>query len=267
MCELMALSFDEPVSAEFSLRDFAFRDTDNPDGWGLAWYPDQAVAVVKEALTWRTSGYSRFLQSYHGVRSSIYLAHVRRRTTGGPPTYADTHPFWREYQGKALCFAHNGTIEHTGALPIDRYLPIGATDSERVFCHLLDAMALRDESLSDDVGWQWLWQTLQQINRHGTINCLLSDGQRLYAYRDRHGWKGLALRKVRFHEAGQRIFEDAMTEVAVAGESANHGCVIATRPLSETGWHPITPGSLVVLEGATIRFAGHTEDSWLMSQS
>src|SRR6185295_11750557 len=51
MCELMGLSFDQPVSADFSLRAFACRDAENPDGWGLAWYPDQSLALVKEALT------------------------------------------------------------------------------------------------------------------------------------------------------------------------------------------------------------------------
>jgi glutamine amidotransferase len=262
MCELMGLSFDEPVSAEFSLRDFAFRDAENPDGWGLAWYPDQAVALVKEALTWRHSGYSRFLQNYHGVRARIYLAHVRRRTTGGPPTYADTHPFSRVYRGREFCFAHNGTIEHFGSLTVEQYLPIGATDSERLFCHLLDTMLARDESLTDEAGWHWLWETLLRINRHATLNCLLSDGQRLFAYRDLHGWKGLALRKLRFHEPGQRVFDDGITEMAVAGEAANHGCVVATRPLSATGWHPLTQGSLVVLEGGMIRFTSGAEDRW-----
>ena len=254
MCELMGLSFDRPVSADFSLRDFSCRDAENPDGWGLAWYPDQSLALVKEALTWRRSGYSQFLESYQGLRASIYLAHVRRQTTGGPPTHSDTHPFSREYLGREFCFAHNGTIDGFGSLPLGSYLPIGGTDSEHLFCHLLDAMTRRGERLSDEAGWRWLAATLVEINQRGTLNCLLSDGQRLFAYRDLRGWKGLTLRKLRFHEPGQRVFEDATTEVAVAGDAANRGCLIATRPLSATGWHELKPGGLAVLEGGTIRF-------------
>src|SRR5262245_25634912 len=124
MCELMGLSFDQPVAADFSLRAFACRDAENPDGWGLAWYPDRSLALVKEALTWRHSGYSQFLENYQGLRSTIYLAHVRRQTTGGLATHADTHPFSREYLGRAFCFAHNGTIDDFGSLPLGRYLPI-----------------------------------------------------------------------------------------------------------------------------------------------
>jgi hypothetical protein len=32
MCELMGLPFDQPVSTDFSLRPFACRDDENPDG-------------------------------------------------------------------------------------------------------------------------------------------------------------------------------------------------------------------------------------------
>jgi len=255
MCELMGLSFDQPISARFSLQVFSSRDYDNPHGWGLAWYPDRALALVKEPLNWRSSGYSRFLESYHGVASRIYVAHVRRQTTGGPATYADTHPFGREYQGRDVCFAHNGTIENYLSLPLGRYLPIGATDSERFFCHLLDALARHNMSLDDPVTWEWLTDRLQEVNQHGTLNCIFSDGERLFAYRDKHGWKGMAIRKVRFHESGERIFEDATTEVAVAGEGENHGCLIATRPLSETGWHAVPRGAMVVVEHGAIQFS------------
>src|SRR5438552_6868414 len=156
MCELMGLSFDQPVSADFSLRHFACRDEENPDGWGLAWYPDRSLALVKEARTWRHSGYSRFLETYQGLRARLYVAHVRRQTTGGLATYADTHPFSREYLGREFCFAHNGTIHDFETLSVDRYRPIGATDSEHVFCHLLDEMARRNERLENEAGWRWL---------------------------------------------------------------------------------------------------------------
>jgi glutamine amidotransferase len=255
MCELMGMSFDHPVSADFSLRAFACRDAENPDGWGLAWYPDRSLALVKEALTWRDSGYSQFLENYQGLHARIYMAHVRRQTTGGPPNHADTHPFAREYQGRELCFAHNGTIAGFQSLPLGRYQPIGTTDSERLFCHLLGAMDQRGERLNDAAGWQWLAARLVEINQGSTLNCLLSDGQRLLAYRDQRGWKGLSLRKLRFNRPQQRIFEDAVSEVAVAGSSENRGCLVATRPLSATGWHDLVPGRLVVLEGGTIRFA------------
>ena len=32
MCELMGLSFEQPMSADFSIRAFALRDVENADG-------------------------------------------------------------------------------------------------------------------------------------------------------------------------------------------------------------------------------------------
>ena len=102
---------------------------------------------------------------------------------------------------------------------------------------------------------QSLLETLASLNQRGRLNCLLSDGERLFGYRDINGWKGLSLRKLRFREQGERSFEDASMEVSMSGDEDNHGCVIATRPLSDTGWHDLAPGNLVVLEGGTLRFS------------
>ncbi|HTU22120.1 MAG TPA: class II glutamine amidotransferase, partial [Gemmataceae bacterium] len=90
MCELMGLSFTRSVSADFSIREFAARGKENADGWGLAWYPDRAAAVVKEPVRWGQSPYTAFLEQYAELRSPLYIAHVRRKTMGGEPTHADT---------------------------------------------------------------------------------------------------------------------------------------------------------------------------------
>ena len=95
MCELMGLCFARPVCADFSIREFALRGEENADGWGLGWYPDRSLALVKEPVRWgrRRAG---FHGTYRALRSAIYVAHVRHRTVGGEPTHADTHPFRRE---------------------------------------------------------------------------------------------------------------------------------------------------------------------------
>src|SRR5438105_4098107 len=124
MCELMALCFARPISADFSIREFARRSEENADGWGLAWYPDRSLALVKEPVKWRESAHTGFLESYPALRSQIYIAHVRYKTTGAEPTHADTHPFARELGGREYCFAHNGTIEGYQELPLGRYRPV-----------------------------------------------------------------------------------------------------------------------------------------------
>jgi predicted glutamine amidotransferase len=137
MCELMCMSFAKPVVANVSIQAFSQRSQDNADGWGLAWYPDRSLAMVKQPMRWSVQ-HTHFLENYPGLLSSIYVAHVRQRTTGSTPTHADTHPFARELNGREYCFAHNGTLSgEFWQKPLGRFRPVGGTDSEFVFCLLL----------------------------------------------------------------------------------------------------------------------------------
>ena len=84
------------------------------------------------------------LADHPTLLSRVYLAHVREKTVGGAPVHADTHPFHREQGGTDYAFAHNGTL--AGAawdLPLGRHRPVGATDSERFFCHLLHELGVK----------------------------------------------------------------------------------------------------------------------------
>src|SRR5437868_4662184 len=158
MCELMGYSFAKPTQADFSIREFARRGKENADGWGLAWYPDHSLALIKEAVQWEASPHSGFLESYSGIISSLCIAHVRHLTTGRA-THADTHPFARELAGAEYCFAHNGTLPHAHALPLGRFRPVGSTDSEHFFCHLLEEIAGWEGGL-DETNWPRLHQKL-----------------------------------------------------------------------------------------------------------
>src|SRR5260370_42546854 len=95
MCELMGYDFAKPIVADFSIREFALRGEENADGWGLAWYPDQSLAIVKEPVKWGASLHTSFLAGYQRLQSPLCIAHARHRTAGGDPTHADTHPSQR----------------------------------------------------------------------------------------------------------------------------------------------------------------------------
>jgi predicted glutamine amidotransferase len=258
MCELMGLCFAQPISADFSIREFARRGEENADGWGLAWYPDRSAAVVKEPIPWQASKYTGFLETYHGLLSPIYIAHVRHKTVGGPLTHAETHPFLRELGGREYCFAHNGTVAgYCDQLPLGRFRPVGGTDSEHVFCHLLEEVARREGHLAGEDAWRWLHGKLIALNEMGKVNCLLSDGERLFCYHDAAGHKGLTFRKVRVRGYQTRRFEDEEVRIDLEGESSNHGLVVATQPLSRAGWHRFQTGELIVLESGELRFSSH----------
>jgi glutamine amidotransferase len=256
MCELMGLSFARPIPADFAMREFALRGRENADGWGLAWYPDRSLALVKEPVAWHASTYTGFLESYHRLLSPVYVAHVRERSVGGPPTHADTQPFAREWGGRDYCFAHNGTIKAFRDLPLGRYRPVGDTDSEHLFCHLLDDADRQSVDLAAEPGWRWLHGRLASLNRLGSLNCLLTDGVRLFAYHDAGGHKGLTFCKV-FVRGAARHFEDEELRIDLKEESVNHGFVVASCPLSRAGWQPFHRGELIVLEGGLVRFSSH----------
>jgi predicted glutamine amidotransferase len=273
MCELMGMSFAKPVVANVSIQAFSQRSQENADGWGLAWYPDRSLAMVKQPVRWSMQ-HTQFLEHYPGLLSSIYVAHVRQRTTGTTPTHADTHPFSRELNGRDYCFAHNGTL--TGAFwqrPLGRFRPIGATDSEYLFCLLLAELAsfthLADEvaevrhidhqhdngKLESDRRWRWLHQFLIHLNDYGRLNCILSDGERLLVYHDKNAWKNLTYRNVFLQQDSEQTFGDATVAVNLQAQPVNHGVIVATNPLSIEGWERFLPGEMKVLCRGNIEFS------------
>ncbi len=250
----MGFSFQKPTVADFSIREFAVRDEENADGWGLAWYPDRSLALIKEAGKWRSSLHSGFLETYAGIRSDICVAHVRHLTMGRA-TRADTHPFARELEGVEYCFAHNGTLPKAKELPLGRFRPIGETDSEHLFCHLLEEVAGWEGRLGEK-NWPKLHELLGRWNE-GKLNCLLSDGQRLFCYHDAGGWKVLHFRTVLLNDQETRRFEDPELRIDLGAGQVNYGVVVATSPLSLTGWETFQRGELLVLEKGVIRYSSH----------
>ena len=77
MCELLGMSFNLPVRPKISFRKFRQRDEENPDGWGLAFYPDSSAQIFKEPLKATKSDLSGFLKDYPEVRSKIIIGHEK----------------------------------------------------------------------------------------------------------------------------------------------------------------------------------------------
>ena len=258
MCELMALSLDRPAAATFSIREFGSRDAQNMDGWGLAWYPDRSAALIKEPVSWRMSEHTGFLEKYHALRSTIFIAHVRHKTVGGKPTHADTHPFLRELWGRDFVFAHNGTLTQLAErYPLARFQPLGVTDSEYAFCVLMTQLARRRTTLAASRDFRWLHKRLIELNEFGQLNCLMSDGQSLFAYRDLAGYKGLVWSKIKLAGHHAQSFEDGEMQLSV--ESALHisGVSIATHSVGAAAWESFEPGELMVVREGKLLFSSH----------
>ena len=140
MCELLGLSFNKPVEMDVSFSVLRARGSRNPDGWGMAWFgDDEQLRMVKEPIPSHQSELARDLPYYSTIKSSIFISHIRMASHGAI-NYANTHPFYRQLNGKTWVLAHNGTVGGLGDPVTTGFLPIGGTDSELLFCHLLGWM-------------------------------------------------------------------------------------------------------------------------------
>jgi len=110
----------------------------NKDGWGVGYYEDNDVRLIREAAAAGQSDWVRFIEA-HDLRSRLVISHIRRATVG-EPALRNTQPFCRELGGRMHLFAHNGNLREIAESPRLRFgahRPIGKTDSEYAFCALL----------------------------------------------------------------------------------------------------------------------------------
>lgn len=260
MCELLGLAFNHPVVPTLSFRGFRHLGEENPDGWGLASFPDRSALILKEPISSEKSGLARFVADYQHLNSRIFIGHVRYATSGAN-TFANTHPFRLSLHGKHWVLAHNGGLEDRDAWFHPRppaYLPIGETDSESAFCTMMDWI-VENEVAHDAFRLFESW--LRDLNRHGSMNLLFSDSDHLYAYCDAHRHNtGL---HVAHHRAPcpAASFEDRHWRLDIGEQQhpEQGGHVIATQPLTDEPWRRIPAGSLMVFRDGDICY-GSLED-------
>jgi len=267
MCELLGMSFKEPVCAAVSLDLFQVRGQKNPDGWGLAFYRDCLLQVIKEAKPAVGSSLYDFIEGY--PRSETFISHVRRSTVGHR-SYVNTHPFYRQLaigsDMREFIFAHNGTLNDVSRLELGRFTPVGETDSERAFCALMETIAAEEISHWDRSSYRIMESRLNEINDgSNTLNCLFSDGTRLFCYSDENRYND----GLRFTEWSHPfttmplvqgdthlgVLDVQSTNTESATGPSTSGYVIVTKALSEGDWTDFSPGQLMVFEGGSIVYS------------
>ena len=203
------------------------------------------------------------------------MAHIRYATTGGV-SLENVHPFSRELWGIQWTFAHNGQVPKfddsrdqeeqplLGQTTIStiHYHPIGETDSEAVFCAILNALKAEFEDLPTlPVLHQFLRTLCHEIIRgdeETTIfNFLLGCGQYTsfaYSWPGRRPgskvWNGLhyIIRKPPFSTA-QLVDIDYAIDFAEVTKPNDRVAVIATKPLTkEEGWTEFERGELIMFD-------------------
>ena len=261
MPNLLALSFEGPVAPSFDLRCLS-AEHDRPDGWGLAYYPgsEPSVSVLKEPAPPPGSIRSELVKAWEHVEASLFVLHIRHARWGAN-TDANTQPFMRTYGGRDWICAHAGSLDNPPVFGADaRFEPVGATDTERVFCELLARFAARgwrsivEADLEEVRGW------FHGFNRNGSLSFLLSDGLDLLAYADMNSDGPMSIAS--FAPPYQRaVFADHDVEIDLTrrGAKPRRGVIVTSSPLDTMGdaelvHRRIAPGHLVIVREGYVRY-------------
>lgn len=261
MPNLLAMSFEGELAPSFSLHCLDVGRT-LPDGWGLGYYPagEPSSAILKEPAPPQGSIRSQLALAWEQVASSLFVLHIRHATWGSLSD-ANTQPFSRAWGRRDWLFAHAGSLDKKLAEVAGPFEPIGSTDTEQLFCALLNKLfAMQWRSLAAaDLNTIIKW--LGELNEHGGMTMCVTDGRDLLVHADRRGapmWIGeLAppYEKIAFGD------EDLEIDLTKRGAKARKGVIVCTDQLGARAgdashamkWRRLAPGELLVIrEGAVI---------------
>lgn len=264
VCELLAISVSEPVRLTFSLRTLAARGGpggSTHDGWGVAFYQGDDVALFREPGAAENSPLVRYLET-HGPSTRLAISQIRHATQGAVQL-SNTQPFVRELAGRSHVFAHNGNlpgIEGDAAFSLGAWKPVGQTDSEHAFCALLERLrpawqANRPPSLEARLAV--LAAFAADLRRLGPANFLYADGDALFAHGHRRIQPalgrieppGLWLLQRHCPPAGQPPERTGGAAIAAGERTVTW---LASVPLTGEAWRPLAEGELVAVRDGEI---------------
>lgn len=243
-----------PTDIVFSFSGLALRGGlrgPHADGWGLALYEGKVARTFLDPQPASHSRLAKFVRN-NPIKTLLAIAHVRKKTHGHLKL-KNTHPFVRELWGRHWVFAHNGKLRGARELALGRFTPVGTTDSEHAFCHLLARLQKTFKAYPRDR--KKLFEVVHaignDIGKLGTFNFLLADGDYLFA---RCSTKLVyIIRKAPFGPA-TLTDEDLTVDFRKVTTPTDRVAVIATTPLTrDEVWTHADPGTLWVFRRGALR--------------
>lgn len=245
MCQLLGMNCNVPTDIVFSFTGFAERgggSDRHKDGWGIAFFEGSGVRHFVDHEAAVSSPVAELIRRWP-IKSKNVISHIRAATQGDV-LLQNCHPFVRELWGRYWVFAHNGDLKDFHP-PVDGpYRPVGQTDSERAFCHILQVLRLRfgDQMPPLPELRQVLAELSANIASHGPFNMLLSDGSALFAHCSTNLF--YVLRQHPFATA-KLANNDVSVDFAQHTTPTDRVAVIVTEPLTENEtWTPFQVGEL-----------------------
>lgn len=241
MCQLLGLNANTPTDLVFSFTGFAQRAVEHKDGFGIAFFEGAGARLFVDHHSATESPVAAMIRSYP-IRSRHIVAHIRKATQGGV-ALENTHPFMRELWGRYWVFAHNGNLKDFHPKLHAAFQPVGQTDSERAFCWLMQELAKNHARLPTvEALTQTLAELMPQLAAHGTFNCLLTQGEALWAHCSTR--LHYVLRRHPF-AAAQLQDEDLTVDFATQTTPQDRVAVVVTEPLTrDEAWQALRPGEL-----------------------
>ncbi len=266
MCQLLAMNCNTPTDVTFSFAGFAQRGgrTDHhSDGWGIAFFEGKGVRLFLDPQPSAQSPVAELVRNYP-IHSLNVIAHIRKATQG-IVSLENTHPFQRELWGRYWVWAHNGNLPQFLPQLDGSFLPVGNTDSERIFCWLLQSLRSRfgDTAPARDTLFAALHELIYPLSGMGIFNFLLSNGEWLIAHCSTE--LTYLVRRAPFNLAHLKD-EDVTVDFSQVTTPDDRVAVIATQPLTDNeNWITMRPGSLWLFDQGEVGSYSETQPSPIRS--
>ncbi|MCD8521844.1 MAG: class II glutamine amidotransferase [Saccharospirillaceae bacterium] len=257
MCELLGMSANTPTDLCFSFTGLTQRGGNtgpHKDGWGVAFYEGKGVRLFLDPQPSVSSPVAELVQHYP-IKSKTAVCHIRQANVGDI-CLANTHPFVRELWGRHWVFAHNGQVPDF-VRQAGMYEPVGDTDSENIFCDLMNRVR---QSLPRDAMPQQLAALLADIAaeyaQQGVFNCLLSNGDWLFTY---CSTKLASITRRAPFGAAQLKDADVTVDFSAVTTPNDVVSIIATEPLTtDEAWDIYQPGEWRLWSQGEVMACGHS---------
>ena len=148
------------------------------DGWGLAFYEDGRLVVDKSGVSLLEETDRVFNLLSTAKTSPVMILHLRKSAWAKTSNIRHAHPF---HLGNTVFF-HNGVVyDYQGLIPAAGLpgLAADARDTEVFFHHFMNGEPRElERAFLDTVA------VIRQKHKYSALNCLFSNGLKLFAYRD-----------------------------------------------------------------------------------
>lgn len=264
MCELFAMSSVLPTSVSFSLNRLALHggaEGPHRDGWGVAYYEGPDALVLREPMAASESQLVQHIEQ-HGPPSALVISHIRYASFG-KRALRNTQPFARELGGRRHVFAHNGDLPDINdrlKAALGPFQPVGETDSEVAFCHLMNRMAELWFASVDGLPplnkrLRLFGSVAAELAELGSANIIYSDGDTLFVHAHKRTEPGsddvlcgLFVLSRTCSETGPEL-EQSGVKLEPVRQALT---LLASVPLTDEAWLPLAEGEVLAVRSGVV---------------